>query len=49
MRCNAIDCWNNDYGYCSMTSYICIEDDGSCDSYYVPTSIPEKETQGEQL
>lgn len=47
MRCDALKCWNNTDGYCGCSSYITIESNGECDSYYVPlpeTTIMDRDT-----
>ena len=37
MLCNCYQCWDNEDGYCSRSSYVVIDEDGRCDSVYIPT------------
>jgi hypothetical protein len=32
MRCDCLLCENNEDGYCLNSSYVCITEDGMCDS-----------------
>ena len=41
MRCAACDCRENENGYCGCPSYVCIDENGQCDSYYVPAKDPD--------
>lgn len=35
MRCKAYNCTNNDNGYCDISSYIEIDENGYCEEFYV--------------
>lgn len=37
MICYCYQCWDNEDGYCSRSSYVVIDEDGRCDSVYIPT------------
>lgn len=43
MRCAACDCRENESGYCGCASYVCIDENGHCDSYYVPSEEAKEE------
>lgn len=46
MRCKAYDCRNNQDGYCLIDSYVEIDGQGNCESYYVPAAAqPEKQEE----
>lgn len=37
MLCYCYQCWDNEDGYCSRSSYVVIDEDGMCDSVYIQT------------
>ena len=39
MRCEVKDCINNLNGYCDIDSYVTIQDDGTCDSMFINSTI----------
>lgn len=37
MRCEVLNCKENEDGYCTCASYVTITADGMCDQMYIPT------------
>lgn len=48
MRCRVLNCKENENGYCTCSSYVEIDEDGYCDSMFIPGEPEDDESEDDK-